>query len=104
MFWPPLTVQQNAVQPDPHDGSPPHSAAYAVPGSSTVWDVATARAVAATPGCLAIATASHSIAEAHGYEDGENIPLDLMLAAVERIVQGVDLPVTADLKVRAIAT
>ncbi len=63
-----------------------------------VWDVASARAVAALPGCRAIATASHSVAEAHGFEDGENIPLDLMLAAVERIVAGVDLPVTADLE------
>jgi 2-methylisocitrate lyase-like PEP mutase family enzyme len=63
-----------------------------------VWDVASARAVAAVPGTAAIATASHSIAEAHGYEDGENIPLDLMLAAVERIAAAVDLPVTADLE------
>jgi 2-methylisocitrate lyase-like PEP mutase family enzyme len=63
-----------------------------------VWDVTSARAVAAQPGCRAIATASHSIAEAHGYEDGENIPLDLMLAAIERVAAAVDLPVTADLE------
>jgi len=63
-----------------------------------VWDVASARTVAGLAGCRAIATASHSIAEAHGYEDGENIPLDLMLAAVGRIVAAVDLPVTADLE------
>src|SRR3954447_7678272 len=63
-----------------------------------VWDVTSARTVAGLPGSRAIATASHSIAEAHGYEDGENIPLDLMLAAVERIAAAVDLPVTADLE------
>jgi 2-methylisocitrate lyase-like PEP mutase family enzyme len=63
-----------------------------------VWDVASARTVAGLAGCRAIATASHSIAEANGYEDGENIPLDLMLAAVERIATAVDLPVTADLE------
>jgi 2-methylisocitrate lyase-like PEP mutase family enzyme len=63
-----------------------------------VWDVSSARTVAAVPGTTAIATASHSIAEAHGYEDGENIPLDLMLAAIERIAAGVELPVTADLE------
>ncbi len=63
-----------------------------------VWDVASARAVATVPGTTAIATASHSVAEAHGYEDGENIPLDLMLAAVQRVAAGVDLPVTADLE------
>jgi 2-methylisocitrate lyase-like PEP mutase family enzyme len=63
-----------------------------------VWDVSSARTVAAQLGCRAIATASHSIAEAHGYEDGENIPVDLMLAAIERVVAAVDLPVTADLE------
>lgn len=62
------------------------------------WDVASARAVAEVPGCHAIATASHSVAEAHGYEDGENIPRDLMLATVARIAAAVDLPVTADLE------
>jgi 2-methylisocitrate lyase-like PEP mutase family enzyme len=63
-----------------------------------VWDVATARTVAEVPGTRALATASHSIAEAHGYEDGQNIPFQLMLAAVQRIVDAVDLPVTADLE------
>ena len=63
-----------------------------------VWDVATARVVAGTPGTTAIATASHSIAAAYGYEDGEHIPRDLMLEAVGRVVAAVDLPVTADLE------
>jgi len=63
-----------------------------------VWDVASARVVARTEGTRAIATASHSIASAHGYEDGEHIPRDLMLEAVGRVVEAVDLPVTADLE------
>lgn len=63
-----------------------------------VWDVISARTVAELPGCRAIATASHSIAEAHGFDDGENIPRDLMLAAIQRIAAAVDLPVTADLE------
>jgi 2-methylisocitrate lyase-like PEP mutase family enzyme len=63
-----------------------------------VWDVASARAVAAAPGCQAVATASAAIAAAHGYPDGERIPLDLMLAAVGRIAAAVDLPITADLE------
>ncbi|MFI5835395.1 isocitrate lyase/phosphoenolpyruvate mutase family protein [Micromonospora sp. NPDC051300] len=62
------------------------------------WDAASARAVAAVPGCHAIATASHSIAAAHGYEDGEHIPFELALAAIARIAAAVDLPVTADLE------
>lgn len=63
-----------------------------------VWDAASARVVADQPGCRAIATASHAIAASHGYADGEQIPLDLVLTATSRIVDAVDLPVTADLE------
>lgn len=63
-----------------------------------VWDVASARTIAALPETRALATASHAIAESHGYEDGENIPLDLALTMIERIVAATDLPVTADLE------
>jgi 2-methylisocitrate lyase-like PEP mutase family enzyme len=63
-----------------------------------VWDAASAKVVAQTPGTTAIATASHAIAAAHGYDDGEQIPRDLMLEAVGRVVAAVDLPVTADLE------
>lgn len=63
-----------------------------------VWDVVSARVVAATPGVRALATASHSIASTFGYPDGEVIPLDLHLDMVRRIVAAVDLPVTMDLE------
>src|SRR3954449_12714201 len=63
---------------------------------ANVWDVASARVVAATDGVCALATASHSIASTFGYEDGENIPLDLHLDMVARIVGAVDIPVTMD--------
>lgn len=63
-----------------------------------VWDVITARVVADVPGTKALATASHSIAAAHGYPDGEHIPRDLMISVVGRIAAAVDLPVTADLE------
>jgi 2-methylisocitrate lyase-like PEP mutase family enzyme len=62
-----------------------------------VWDVVSARAVAALPQTRALATAGHSIAATFGYEDGEMIPLDLMLDMVGRIAAAVDLPVSADL-------
>lgn len=65
---------------------------------ANVWDVASARAVAAVDGTAALATASHSIAAAFGYPDGEQIPLDLHLDAIARIVAGVEQPVTADLE------
>lgn len=61
------------------------------------WDVASARAFAAC-GFPAIATSSSGVAAAHGYPDGEQIPPELMLAAVERIARAVDVPVTADLE------
>lgn len=61
-----------------------------------VWDPISAAVVAEEPGTKALATAGHSIAASHGYPDGE-IPLDLSLAAIARIVAATDLPVTADL-------
>src|SRR3954451_396335 len=63
-----------------------------------VWDVVSAKTVAAVEGTTAIATASHSIAASFGYPDGEKIPLDLMLEQVKRIVDATELPVTADLE------
>lgn len=63
-----------------------------------VWDVISARVVAAVEGTTALATASHSIAATYGYEDGEQIPVDLMLEMVGRITASTDLPVTADLE------
>lgn len=65
---------------------------------ANVWDVVSAQVVAGTPGVKALATASHSIAATFGYEDGENIPLELHLDMVSRIVRAVDLPVTMDLE------
>lgn len=62
-----------------------------------VWDVVSARAIAALPETRAIATAGHSIAATFGYADG-TIPRDLALDMIGRIVEAVgDLPVTADL-------
>jgi 2-methylisocitrate lyase-like PEP mutase family enzyme len=60
-----------------------------------IWDVASAKAVAAA-GAPALATGSYAISEANGYRDGEEIPFNLYLDCTRRIVEGVDLPVTAD--------
>ena len=62
------------------------------------WDVASARVLAAIPGCRAIATTSAGVAEALGYTDQEGTPREAMLEAVARIARAVDLPVTADLE------
>ncbi|MBP1137429.1 2-methylisocitrate lyase-like PEP mutase family enzyme [Arthrobacter sp. PvP023] len=63
-----------------------------------VWDAITAKVAADVPGTAALATASHSIAASLGYEDGENIPVDLMIEAAGRIAASTSLPVSADLE------
>lgn len=60
-----------------------------------IWDAGGARALAEA-GAKASATGSWSMAAAHGFEDGEDIPLDLVVQIVERIASTVDLPLTVD--------
>ncbi|PID64080.1 MAG: phosphonomutase [Gammaproteobacteria bacterium] len=60
-----------------------------------IWDAAGAKALAEA-GAPAVATGSWSVAAAHGYEDGEAIPLDFVLRITERICASVDLPVSVD--------
>ncbi len=62
-----------------------------------VWDAVSTKVVSELAQTRAIATAGHGIAAAHGYPDGEHIPFETMLKALERIVAATDLAVTADL-------
>jgi len=62
-----------------------------------VWDAASARAVEAA-GFPVIATGSAAIAPVLGYDDGEETPVEEMLAAIARISRAVGLPVTADME------
>ncbi|HEY8051463.1 MAG TPA: isocitrate lyase/phosphoenolpyruvate mutase family protein, partial [Steroidobacteraceae bacterium] len=62
-----------------------------------VWDAGSAKAVAAA-GASAIATGSWSVAAANGFTDGEQIPLDMALENLRRIVAATVLPVTVDLE------
>lgn len=62
-----------------------------------IWDAAGALLLE-NLGYPAVATASASIARAHGYEDGERIPFDLLLAIVAQIAKSVGVPVTVDLE------
>jgi 2-methylisocitrate lyase-like PEP mutase family enzyme len=63
-----------------------------------VWDVASARLVAARDDVSAIATASAAYAASHGFPDHEVMPFEEVLLGLERICRSVDLPVTADLE------
>lgn len=60
-----------------------------------IWDAGGAKALAEA-GAPAVATGSWSMAAAHGYDDGEAIPLDFILNIVDRICAAVDVPVTVD--------
>jgi methylisocitrate lyase len=62
-----------------------------------IWDPGSASAVAAG-GAHALATGSWSVAAAHGYADGEKIPLDLAMDNLRRIVAATTLPVSVDLE------
>ncbi|MGI9412964.1 MAG: isocitrate lyase/PEP mutase family protein [Hyphomicrobiales bacterium] len=62
-----------------------------------IWDPGSAKAVA-DAGARAIATGSWPVAAAHGFADGEKIPLDLVMDNLRRIAETVDVPVTVDLE------
>ena len=49
-------------------------------------------------GYPAVATASAAIAFSNGYDDGENIPFENVLAILKRIAGSVNIPVTADIE------
>ncbi|HEV8593158.1 MAG TPA: isocitrate lyase/phosphoenolpyruvate mutase family protein [Pyrinomonadaceae bacterium] len=59
------------------------------------WDAGTAKA-AQEIGSKAIATGSYAVALANGFEDGEKVPMEFVLANLTRIVASVDIPVTLD--------
>lgn len=61
------------------------------------WDAASARAFE-DAGFPALATTSGGVVEAIGHRDGEQAPVDQVLAAVGRICRAVSVPVTADLE------
>ena len=74
-------------------------AALHVPGDPVIlyniWDVGSAHAVVAA-GARALATGSHPVADANGWPDGQQVPLDFALANAKRIIDAVELPLTVD--------
>src|SRR4051812_23240072 len=70
-----------------------------VPGDPLVlpnaWDAASARMVA-TAGFPVVATSSFATARILGYDDGEEAPVEAVLAAAALIVRAVSSPVTVD--------
>ena len=70
-----------------------------VPGDPVVlyniWDVGSAHAVV-NAGAKALATGSHPVADANGWPDGEQVPMEFAFANARRIIESVELPVTVD--------
>jgi 2-methylisocitrate lyase-like PEP mutase family enzyme len=74
-------------------------AALHVPGDPVIlyniWDVGSALAVSAA-GAKALATGSHPVADANGWPDGQQVPMDFAFANAKRIVDSVEVPLTVD--------
>jgi 2-methylisocitrate lyase-like PEP mutase family enzyme len=70
-----------------------------VPGDPVIlyniWDVGSAHAVVAA-GAKALATGSHPVADANGWPDGQQVPMEFAFANARRIVEAVDVPLTVD--------
>jgi 2-methylisocitrate lyase-like PEP mutase family enzyme len=61
------------------------------------WDAASA-AVMEDAGAKAVATSSAAVAWAHGYPDGDVLPLPLLLQTVATVARVVAVPVTTDIE------
>ncbi len=70
-----------------------------VPGNPVIlyniWDVGSAKAVVLA-GASALATGSHPVADANGWPDGEQVPIEFAFANAKRIATAVDLPLSVD--------
>ena len=61
------------------------------------WDAASA-AIMEDAGAQAVATSSAAVAWAHGYPDGDTLPVPLLLSTIATVARVVSVPVTADIE------
>lgn len=61
------------------------------------WDAGTARLVEHA-GARGVATTSGGVAWSHGYQDGDQLPIDLLTQTVASIVRVVSVPVSVDIE------
>lgn len=64
---------------------------------ANAWDAGSAR-LAQAAGARAIATSSAAVAWAHGWPDGDRLPVDLVLQTTRAIAGATGLPVTVDIE------
>ena len=62
-----------------------------------IWNVQSAKMFEAA-GYKAIGTSSMAVANAFGYDDGEQIPFDILLQLAKRVVETVKIPFTVDVE------
>jgi 2-methylisocitrate lyase-like PEP mutase family enzyme len=62
-----------------------------------IWDVRSALSFQ-NKGFKAIGTSSQAVASSWGYEDGENIPFEILLRTAQRVVEVVNIPCTVDIE------
>ena len=61
------------------------------------WDIGSAIAFEKN-GYKAVATSSAALANAMGYEDGEHLPFESLLAIVKRMIECINIPLSVDLE------
>lgn len=64
---------------------------------ANAWDAGSAR-LAHAAGARAVATSSAAVAWAHGWPDGDALPVELVLQTTRAVAEAVDLPVTVDIE------
>lgn len=62
-----------------------------------IWDVNSAKLFERN-NFKAIATSSAAVAHTHGFEDGEQMPFEILLRLAERIVKEVSIPLSVDIE------
>ena len=62
-----------------------------------IWDVNSAKVFEAA-GYKAIGVSSQALSNAWGYNDGENLPFDLLLQVAKRVVEVVNIPFSVDME------
>src|SRR3954470_20325753 len=62
-----------------------------------IWDVNSAKMFEAN-GCKAIGTSSQAVATTFGYQDGEQVPFELLRQLAKRVVDVVHIPFSVDVE------
>ncbi|MBC9795712.1 isocitrate lyase/PEP mutase family protein [Sinomicrobium weinanense] len=62
-----------------------------------IWDVSSAK-MFESRGFQALGTSSQAVAIANGYQDGEQLPFEILSSLARRVVESVQIPLTVDME------